>query len=615
MGLVQLLVSLDLSVVNLGLPRIADGLGFVGPGLTWVVHAYALAFGGLLLLGGKLADRLGRRRLLLGGLALFALASLAGGLATAPWHLVAARAAQGVGAAALAPAALAVLTVTFPTGPARVRAFGVWSAMNAAGGALGVLVGGVLTEHAGWRWVMWVNVPLALGALLLAARGVRRDRPDPAGGRPDVAGALLGTAGVTSLVLAVVGAAQRSSTATFGLLALAAVLLTLFTVIERTTARDPLVPPALLRLRTVVGANAFNLFLGAAMASAFYFLSLYLQDVLGHGPTRAGLMFLPFALGVVGGAAVAGRLGARVGSRTLLVAGGLATALGFLWFGRVGADGTFLVDVLGPSVLTSVGFGLCLGPVVSTATVGVAARHSGAASGLLSTSRQLGASVGLAGLGSVAATRAGASPDPTSLAAGLALGLTLCALLLGLAVLVAALVLPRAGTPAGDTSDEGSTPVQKHTPRAALAALWTGFGITCAALVVLHTVAAVPDRLAAHVRLAYPAYDSASVDRTVGAWMTVLTITGALGLVGWLLAIWTTRRGSPRAPWWVAGLFVVGTGLAAYLATVRDTSGDTGLPQAVGAAGLLPSAVGLVALVLVWRQVGTGRQEPARQPA
>ncbi|MEJ2859452.1 MULTISPECIES: MFS transporter [unclassified Saccharothrix] len=190
MAVVQFLVSLDLSVVNVGLPSIAAGLGFGPVGLTWVVHAYALTFGGLLLLGGKTADRHGRRRALLVGLALFGLASLAGGFAQAPGHLVAARAAQGVGVALLAPAALALLSATFPSGRARVRAFGVWSAVNAAGGALGVLVGGVLTEYAGWRWVMFVNLPIVACAVLLAWRGVAPDRPLSRGGRTDVLGAV-----------------------------------------------------------------------------------------------------------------------------------------------------------------------------------------------------------------------------------------------------------------------------------------------------------------------------------------------------------------------------------------------------------------------------------------
>ena len=272
-------------------------------GLTWVIHAYALTFGGLLLLGGKAADRYGRKRVLLFGLGLFGLASLVGGLAQHPGHLVAARAAQGIGAAALAPAALALLTATFPTGKARVRAFGVWSAMNAAGGALGVLIGGLLTEYASWRWVMFVNVPMAACALALAWRGVAADPPTARGGRPDVLGAVLATAGMTLLVFGVVRTDQYAWTSpvTLTTLAVAAVLLAAFVYVERTTTREPLIRLGLFANRSVAGANAYNLLVGAAMASAFYFMSLYLQRVLGTGPALTGIMFLPFALGVVAG--------------------------------------------------------------------------------------------------------------------------------------------------------------------------------------------------------------------------------------------------------------------------------------------------------------------------
>ncbi|MER7368503.1 MFS transporter, partial [Nonomuraea wenchangensis] len=390
-AVVQFMVSLDLSVVNVGLPSIAAGLGFSGVGLTWVIHAYALTFGGLLLLGGKAADRYGRKRVLLSGLVLFGLASLLGGLAQAPGHLVAARAAQGVGAAALAPAALALLTAAFPAGRARVRAFGVWSATNAAGGALGVLIGGLLTEYAGWRWVMFVNVPMAAVALALAWRVAAGPAP-VRGGRPDVLGAVLVTAGMTLLVFGVVRTGEHgwASPVTVVTLAAAVALLAAFAHVERTTAREPLIRLGLFANRSVAAANAYNLLLGAAMAAAFYFVSLYLQRVLGTGPALTGLQFLPFALAVVAGAALGVRLGYRLAPRALMVLGGLLTAAGFAWFGLISPDGAFLTDVLGPSVVAGAGFGLCLGPVVSTATAGVAAHESGTASGLLNSSRQLG---------------------------------------------------------------------------------------------------------------------------------------------------------------------------------------------------------------------------------
>ncbi|MDX6280791.1 MAG: hypothetical protein QOH03_1862, partial [Kribbellaceae bacterium] len=399
-AVVQFMVSLDLSVVNLGLPQIGAALGFSEVGLTWVIHAYALTFGGLLLLGGKLADRYGRKRVLLFGLALFGLASLAGGFAQEAGQLVAARAAQGVGAAALAPAALSLLTSTFPSGKDRVRAFGVWSATNAAGGAFGVLFGGLLTEYASWRWLMFVNLPMAAGALFLARRSVGSDAGSGDRGRPDVLGAVLATGGMVTLVFGVVRTDRFAwgSAVTITTLAIAVALLAGFVYVERTTTRDSLIRLGLFTNRAVAGANSYNLLLGAAMASSFYFASLYLQRVLGTGPARTGVEFLPFALGVIVGAVLAIKFGYRFSPRTLLVAGGLLTAAGFAWFGLISADGSFHADFLGPSIVTSIGFGLCLGPVVSLATAGVSAHETGTASGLLASSRQIGASLGLAAL-------------------------------------------------------------------------------------------------------------------------------------------------------------------------------------------------------------------------
>ncbi|MBE1536397.1 DHA2 family efflux MFS transporter permease subunit [Actinomadura algeriensis] len=456
-AVVQFMVSLDLSVVNVGLPRIAAGLGFGAVGLTWVVHAYALAFGGLLLLGGKAADRYGRRRVLLLGLGLFGLASLAGGLAQGPGHLVAARAAQGVGAAALAPAALALLATTFPAGRARVRAFGVWSATNASGGVFGVLIGGLLTEYAGWRWVMFVNVPMAAAALALAWRGAPAGPPPARGGRPDVPGALLATAGMTLLVFGIVRTDRYAWTSpvTLTTLAIAAALLAAFVLVERTTAREPLIRLGLFANRSVTGANAYNLLVGAAMASAFYFVSLYVQGVLGHGPARTGIEFMPLGAAAIAGSVLAVRLGYRFAPRTLLIVGALLTTIGFAWFGLISPDGTFAADVLGPSIVAGTGFGLCLAPVVSTATTGVAAHETGTASGLLNTTRQLGASLGLAVLGTAAHDRTGRTVTARTLTDGYALGMSLGAALLLAGALIAVIVLRRTGPPPAGAEPAG----------------------------------------------------------------------------------------------------------------------------------------------------------------
>lgn len=460
----QFLVSLDLSVVNVGLPRIADGLGFDAVGSTWVIHAYALTFGGLLLLGGKLADRYGRRRLLLTGLIVFGIASVAGGFAMNPMQLVVARAIQGVGAAAMAPAALALLSTTFPAGRERVKAFGIWSAMNAAGGAFGVVIGGVLTEYAGWRWVMFVNAPIAAIALAVAT-GIPADRLTGDRRRsPDVPGAVLATAGMMTLVYGIVrtDAVGWASTSTVATLAAAAVLLSAFVLVEKTTRNEPLVRLGIFGHRSVTGANIFNLLLGGAMASAFYFASLYAQRVLGEGPAVTGLEFLPLALGVIVGSVLAVRLGYRYAPRTLMVIGGGLTALGLAWFGRISVDGSFLADILGPAIVTGVGFGLALAPVVSVATAGVAADESGTASALLNSSRQIGAALGLAALGTLAASRTGGDPSVDAANAGYGLGLTAAAALLVVAVLVALTVIPRGAQATHRDVDESPTVQRKE---------------------------------------------------------------------------------------------------------------------------------------------------------
>jgi EmrB/QacA subfamily drug resistance transporter len=457
-AVVQFLVSVDLSIMNVALPRLGDQLGFSPAGLTWVINAYALAFGGLLLLGGKAADRYGRKRVLLFGLGLFGLASLAGGLAQTPVELVAARAVQGGGAAALAPAALSLLTSTFPTGPARARAFGVWSAVNASGGAFGVVAGGLLTQYAGWRWVMFVNVPLVVVASALTARAVVHDRhTERSTGRPDLLGAALVTAGTTLLVFGVVRTDRHpwTSMSTLAVLGTAITLLALFVMVERTTTREPLLRLGLLTNRAVAGANGFNLLLGAVMGSGFYFVVLYLQRVLGTGPAATGFESLPFAVGVVAGSMLAVKLSHRFAARTLLIAGGLLTALGYSGYAFLSADGSFARDILVPLVVSSIGYGLCLAPVVSVATAGVRPQETGAASALLNSSRQVGAALGLAALGTAAYHRTGQATTATALAGGYALGLTLDAALLVVAVLVALTVL-RSTTPTNDLEHEGS---------------------------------------------------------------------------------------------------------------------------------------------------------------
>ncbi|EFL19435.1 MFS transporter [Streptomyces sp. C] len=452
----QFAVALDMSVVNVALPAIRTALGFAPLDLSWVVHAYALTFGGFLLLGGRACDLYGRRRMFVLGLTVFGLCSLAGGLAREPWQLIAARAGQGLGAAAAAPAALALLTTTFPEGPPRVRALGVWSAVNAAGGALGVLAGGLLTEYAGWRWVMLVNLPVVAAALGPALAGMPGGRPPVQRERLDAPGAALATGGVGLLVLGVVRTDTLGwgSPVTWATLAAAAVLLAAF-VIAETRVTSPLLRPGLLRSRWVAGANVLVFLAAAGQFAAFYFVSLYMQQVLGMGAAATGTAFLPFSLGLVAGTVVATRITASRTPRASLVPGALLAAAGLAWFALISPDGSFLADVLGPSLVTSVGAGLVLAPVAAAATTGVAPREAGMAGGLMNSSRQLGGCIGLAALATLAAHHTGTDPGPAALNDGYALGLAIAAAVFVVAAAVAIAVLPRrrAVTPVPRSTD------------------------------------------------------------------------------------------------------------------------------------------------------------------
>lgn len=454
----QFAVALDLSVVNVALPAIRTALGFAPLDLAWVVHVYALTLGGFLLLGGRACDLYGRRRLFVLGLAVFGLCSLAGGLAQAPWQLIAARAGQGLGAAAATPATLAMLTTTFPEGPQRVRALGVWSGVNAAGGALGVLAGGLLTQYAGWRWVMLINLPIVAVALALVRAGVPTEARPARRERLDVLGAVLATGGVGLLVTAVVrtDAQGWGSPATWTMLVTAAMLLAAFVVTE-SKAPVPLLRLGLLRSRWVAGANVLVFFSTAGQFAAFYFVSLYMQRVLGMSAAATGAAFLPFSVSLVAGTLVATRVTAARTPRASLVPGALLAAAGLAWFAFISPDGGFLTDVLGPCVITGIGVGLVIAPIVAAATTGVALHEAGMASGLINSSRQLGGCIGLATLATIAAHRTGTATDPAATNDGYALGLAIAAALFVLAAIVAIGVLPRRQT---------GTPAPQHTTTA-----------------------------------------------------------------------------------------------------------------------------------------------------
>jgi EmrB/QacA subfamily drug resistance transporter len=402
----QFVVVLDASIVNVALPSIGKALDFSQENLPWVVNAYVLTFGGFLLLGGRTADLLGRRRVFMAGLLLVAIASLAAGFSATEGQLIAARAAQGLGAAIISPAALSIVTTIFSDGAERNKALGVWGAVAGAGGAAGVLLGGILTDGLGWEWVLWVNVPVSLIAFALAPRLIAESRATDEARAFDVAGAVTVTAALSLLVYAVVDASDAGwgSTKTLGLIALSLVLLAAFVVIEL-RARKPLVPFSIFRIRTLTGANVVGVLVGASLFSMFFFISLYMQQVLGYSAIHAGLSYLPLALTIMASAGIASGLVTKVGYKPVLAIGLLFIVAGLAWFSRVSVGGGFLTDILGPSLLAAAGLGFAFVTTTIAAVSGVEERESGLASGLINTSQQVGGALGLAVLSAVATSR------------------------------------------------------------------------------------------------------------------------------------------------------------------------------------------------------------------
>jgi EmrB/QacA subfamily drug resistance transporter len=406
LALAEFVVVLDASIVNIALPSIGRGLHFSLANLSWVVNAYVLTFGGFLLLGGRIADLLGRRRVFIAGLGVFSLASLAGGLAQSEAWLIGARAVQGLGAAMLAPAALSLVTATFSEGAERNKALSIWGAVAGSGAAAGVLLGGVLTSALGWRPVLFVNVPIGIAAILIAPRMLSESTGELARRGFDLSGATVVTAGLSALVYALVRATSVGwgSAQTIGIIAAAVVLLVAFVGIERRSAMA-LVPFAFFRNRNVTLANAAMFAARAAIIGLFYYLSLYLQRVLGYSAIKAGTSQLPLAVGIIVAAGLASPLVARVGIRAVLLAGLALFAAGLVWFAQLPVNGTYLADVLGPSLLIALGLGMAFVPITILSVSGVKGREYGLASGLVNTSQQIGGALGLAVLSSIATTR------------------------------------------------------------------------------------------------------------------------------------------------------------------------------------------------------------------
>ena len=444
----QFMVILDATVVNVALPSIQSDLDMSSSELQWVVNSYTLIFGGFLLLGGRAGDLIGRKRLFLIGLVIFTVASLLNGLANSSEFLILARGLQGLGAALVSPAALSIVTTTFAEGQERTKAMGVWSAIAAGGGAVGLLLGGVLTELFSWPWIFFVNIPVGIAAFVLSLRYVPESKDEQAHKAFDVAGAVTVTAGLIALVYGLVKTAEEGwvslHTLAFGILAV--VLLVAFVVIEHRSA-EPLVRLSIFLQRTIRSANIVMLLVAAGLFAMFYFNSLYFQRVLGYSPIEAGLAFVPFTLGIVIGAGLSQYLVRTIGARSVGIAGMLLGAVGMLLFLRLDVDGTYVTDLLPGIMLISIGMGMTFVPVTLIATSGIASGDAGLASGLLNTSQQIGGALGLAVLSTLATSRTtesleslGRAPNPADTASALVDGFHI-AYIAGAAFLAAGAIL------------------------------------------------------------------------------------------------------------------------------------------------------------------------------
>jgi EmrB/QacA subfamily drug resistance transporter len=458
----QFMVVLDASIVNVALPSIKTALHFSQANLPWIVNAYTLTFGGFLLLGGRAADLLGRRRVFMAGLGLFSLASLAGGLAPSEGWLIVARGVQGLGAALLSPAALSIVTTTFTEGAERNKALGIWGALAGGGGAAGVLLGGLLTSGIGWEWVFFVNVPIGLAAIVLSLRVIRESHAVNAHRSYDAAGAVTITAGLMVLVYTLIKTSSHGwgSAFTIGGIALAAALIAAFVGIE-SRAKAPLMPLRVFRNRSIVSANAVGLLVGASLFSMFFFISLYLQQVLHYSALRSGLSYLPLAVGIILSAGGASQLVTRFGAKPVLLTGLALIAAGLLLFTGVSPNGSFGSDVLLPSLIVAVGLGFSFVPLTILAVTGASDSDAGLASGLINTAQQVGGAIGLAILASVATSRtssvmrAGHDTVTSALTSGFSSAFAVGA---GFAIagIVVALVLVRGGRPPEQREQEAA---------------------------------------------------------------------------------------------------------------------------------------------------------------
>jgi EmrB/QacA subfamily drug resistance transporter len=446
----QFVLILDIAIVTVALPSIGTDLDFATADLSWVINAYALLFGGFLLLGGRMSDLIGRRRMFMAGLVLFTVASLAGALAQSALWLVIARGTQGLGAALVSPAALSLVMTLFKEGPERNKALGVWGAVAGSGGAAGAILGGVLTDVLSWEAVLYVNIPVGIAAVALAPRLLPEGR-DVAGIRSfDLAGATSVTAGLALLIYAVVDApdAGWGSTQTLVLGALSLALIAAFLAIEA-RAKRPLLPLSTFRNATLRSANVGAVLTTMALFPMWFLLTLYTQQVLGYTPLESGLAQLPIALLIVASAGPSQQLVTRVGPRIPFAAGLVMVAAGLLWFSQVSAGGSFVADILGPSILAGVGAALAFIAGTIAATTGAADDDAGLASGLLNTSQQVGGAIGIAAIAAIATARtddviaAGERVTAVALTEGFQTGYLVAAGVALAAATVVAVLLPR----------------------------------------------------------------------------------------------------------------------------------------------------------------------------
>jgi EmrB/QacA subfamily drug resistance transporter len=404
--LAQFMVVLDATIVNVALPSIQKDLGLSEANLQWIVNAYTLVFGGFLLLGGRAGDLLGRKRLFLIGLVIFTTASLLNGLAVSSGMLIGSRALQGLGAALISPAALSIISTTFAEGRERARALGVWAAIAIGGSAVGLILGGVLTQSFSWPWIFFVNVPVGIAAFLLSVRLVPESKDEHAHRSYDVAGAVAVTGGLMALVYAIVKAETDGwgSLTTIGFFLVAALLLGSFVVVERRSS-EPLVRLSIFRTRSLTTANLVMFLVASGLFAMFFFNTLYIQRVLGYGPLEAGLAFLPFTAGIMVSAGLASSFAPRVGVRPIAAAGMTLTAAGLVLLTQLPVHGSYAADVLPALLLSSLGMGAVFMPLTLVATTGLRDEDQGLASGLFNTSQQIGGALGLAVLSTLAASR------------------------------------------------------------------------------------------------------------------------------------------------------------------------------------------------------------------